>query len=161
MEGSDVKRSGEVSNDAGPSSFDAFRRASSAYEDALAAYEAAIGSEDPSRRKTARETLHEALREVSRAENNLGSAGAFAHEQALPKEHAGVAPLPSFDDLLNDPFQQLDSRGEVMASIMAYRAALPSASSAAAPVVQHAPSEYLNGVYVSQQLVSSTVAATA
>jgi hypothetical protein len=160
MEDSDVKRSGEVSNDADPSGFDAFRRASSAYEDALAAYEAAFGSEDPSRRKAAREALHEALREVSRAENNLGAAGAFADEQAQPNERAGVAPAPSFDDLLNDPFQQLDSLGEVMASIVAYRAALPSASSAAAPVVQRA-SEYLNGVYVSQQLVSSTVAATA
>jgi hypothetical protein len=160
MEGDNVKRAGQVSNDVAPAGFDAFRRASSAYEDALAAYEAAIGSGDPARRKAARELLHQALHEVSKAEDSLGTVGVAGPGQAEAAK-TNVAPVPSFADLLNDPHQQLDSFGEVMASIVAYRAALPSASSPVAPTASHAPLGYLSGVYVSQQLVSSTVAATA
>lgn len=159
MEGSDVKRAGEVSEDVvAPSGSDAFRRASSAYEDALAAYEAAIGTGDPARRRAARQVLHEALREVSKAEDTLGTVDVPGQAETTKTD---TTPVPSFADLLNDPFQQLDSFGEVMASIVAYRAALPSASSAFAPTAPHAPLGYLSGVYISQQLVWSTAAATA
>jgi len=128
---------------------DAVATASYEYDKALIEYEAALGSRDGAKRANAESSLRDALRRMSAAQTALAAARAPQPVQR-----------PSFEALLNDPMQQLDADGEVMASVLAYRAAVPSASSASPTWLDRAPGEYRAAVYVHERLVAATVAAT-
>jgi len=93
-------------SDAGLNPFEkAYREAVGNTELAGEDYVAAIGSKDPERLRAAREAFEEAQRRESHALNELVVS-------RMPPNQVQV----SFDRLLNDPTQQLDTHGEVLAA---------------------------------------------
>ncbi|GAB3662524.1 hypothetical protein GCM10027596_24150 [Nocardioides korecus] len=135
--------------DAQPALRDAVANASYYYDEALMAYEDALSTRDASKRGAAEAHLNEAARRLSAAQSALVAARAAAPAR------------PTFADLLADPGQQLDPAGEVMRSVLAYRAAAPAAASASPTWMDYAPAEVRAAVYVHDRIVASTIVATA
>lgn len=132
-----------------PALRDAVANASYDYEEALMAYEDALSTRDASKRGAAETRLNEAARRLSAAQSALVTARAAAPAR------------PTFADLLTDPSQQLDPAGEVMRSVLAYRAAAPAAASASPSWLDYAPPEVRAATYVHDRIVASTIVATA
>jgi len=135
--------------EAQPALRDAVANASYEYDEALMAYEDALASRDRSRRAGAETRLHEAARRLSAAQSALVTA------------RSGTPGAPTFADLLSDPTQQLDSTGEVMRSVLAYRTAAPATASASPTWMDYAPHEVRAANYANERIVASTAVATA
>lgn len=135
--------------EAQPAFRDAVANASYDYNDALMAYEDALASRDSAKRSHAEVVLHEAARRLSAAQSALVAA-------------RNPAPATvSFADILNDPTQQLDTNGDVMRSVLAYRTAAPATASASPTWMDHAPQEARAATYVHERITASTIVATA
>lgn len=128
---------------------DAVANASYDYDAALMAYEDVLGSRDTAKRATAETRLHGAARRLSAAQSALVAARSTAPS------------APTFADLLGDPTQQLDTTGDVMLSVLAYRTAAPATASASPTWMDYAPPEVRAATYVHERVVASTIVATA
>jgi hypothetical protein len=135
--------------EAQPALRDAVANASYDYDEALMAYEDALATRDTSKRAAAETRLHEAARRLSGAQSALVASRTTAPSST------------TFADLLGDPTQQLDTTGEVMRSVLAYRTAAPTTASASPTWMDHAPHEVRAATYVHERVAASTVVATA
>jgi hypothetical protein len=109
--------SAESAQPVDPAIRDEHAAASYAYDEALNEYEDALASRDPERRASRETALRTAGRRLSQAQSAVVAA-------------RNVAPAITFDSLLNDPTQQLDPSGEVLASVLAYQNATTNTPSA-------------------------------
>lgn len=151
MEGANMGQFVDVSDEAYQLLHDAVASTSYDYDMALIEYQAALGSGDAGRQAEAESRLREALRRMSEAQTALAEARAPHRAQRQ-----------TFDDLLYDPMQQLDAAGEVMASVLAYGAAVQTTSSASSAwSTTQAPREYRAAMYVQERLIASSAVATA
>lgn len=103
-----------------PALRDEHAAASCAYTEALWGYEDALASRNAERRAEAERVLDAASKRLSQA---------LAAVVAARGPQTGV----TFADLLNDPTQQLDPDGEVLASVLAYQNATTNTPSAIRP----------------------------
>jgi hypothetical protein len=142
-----VHASPSAATDVSPALRDAVATATYAYDEAVMAYEDALLERDSTSRAAAEARLQEATRILSLAQAALASA-------RRPER-------VSFADLLNDPCQQLDGTGEILASVLAYQSATPAAASGAPSWYDRAPAAVRRASFVYQQVSSSTQVATA
>ncbi|PKH37234.1 hypothetical protein [Nocardioides alpinus] len=146
---------------ADPAVRDALARASYAYDRTLLEYEDALVTQDQTRRTFASARLAEATRDLAAAQAALAAARVapeHTRDARASKDREGRL---TFDELLSDPTQQLDSTSAVLESILRYQIAPQATASAAGNWVPQAPSEVRTAEYVRQRLGASTAASTA